>query len=124
MWPDPEEGCASAQTPSLAVKTLRSRGAAAAYAFFLSAGGKRRCFCASCECQRLRCVRQSFVYRGVTADRTHNVPARVLKRSRSWLGVCQRSVKQAAVAPLPQWQAFDLVSFGLCGPLCSAAVAA
>jgi hypothetical protein len=30
-------------TPSLVVKTLRFRGAAAAQAFFLSAGGKRRC---------------------------------------------------------------------------------
>jgi hypothetical protein len=44
MWPDSKEGwCTEASVFARAAKTLRSRGAVAAQAFFFSAGGERRC---------------------------------------------------------------------------------
>jgi hypothetical protein len=109
--------------PSLALKTLRSRGAAAAPALLSCAGGERRCVVPSLSDISFGALGRVFVCRGVTAGRTYN-RAGSSSRTVAAIGrVCQRLVKQAAVAPLPRWQAANVISFVRCSPLCSAAVA-
>ena len=111
-------------TSSLALKNLRLRGAAAAEAFFLLAGGKRRCVRADSNITSFGALGRVFVYRGVTADRTHNRTGSSPQTLAAVARGCQRSVKQTAVAPLSRWRALEFISFGRCSPLCSALVAA
>jgi hypothetical protein len=104
------------------LETLRSRGAAAAAAFLLSAGGERRCVCA-----RLNII--SFGARGrVFVCAAQPLSARTIELFRTVEIVGPRSGVPAlscviSGAPLVQWQAIKGSSFGSCGPLCSAEVA-
>jgi hypothetical protein len=125
MWPDPKRGSVVlGPTPSLALKTLRLRGAAAAEAFLLSAGGERRCVGGSSSVSGFGALGRVFVYRGVTAGRTYKRAGSSSRTFEAIGRVCQRSVKQTAVAPLTRWQAMKVVSFVQCSPLCSAEVEA
>jgi hypothetical protein len=58
-------------TPSFAVKTLRFGGAAAADAFLLLAGGKRRCAVQSSKAIVFGTAGRVFVYRGANAGRSY-----------------------------------------------------
>ena len=92
------------KTPSLAVKTLRFRGAAAAYAFFLSAGGKRRCVVPGANVIGFGALGRVFVFRGANAARTRTpAPDRLSSLERRCTR--RRAADRAAVAPLAQWQA-------------------
>jgi len=111
MWPDSKEGwCTDASVFARAAKTLRSRGAAAAQAFFLSAGGERRCIVQASSVTSFGAFGRVFV----PAARTPvaRTPARngcVHSRCRC---TRRRASHTAAVAPLVRWQAMNGSSFG------------
>jgi hypothetical protein len=100
-------------TPPLAAKTLRSRGAAAADAFFLSAGGERRCVVPSRSSPASeRSVEFSFPRR----ERRSHVRPHGLES----LSSCGHSSWRAGVQGIRRRCAG---SFGRFCPLCSTSVA-
>ena len=120
MWPDPERAGALKQASSLAAKTLRSRGAAPRKRSLI-AGGERRCVVQGVSNIGFGELGRVFVYRGANAGRKYGCA--VLSRLAHAPSIERAGVQFiGGVAPLAQWQAMQLISFGRCRPLCSAEV--
>ena len=120
MWPDPERAGALKQASSLAAKTLRSRGAAPRKRSLI-AGGERRCVVQGVSNIGFGELGRVFVYRGANAGRKYGCA--VLSRLAHAPSIKRAGVQFiGGVAPLAQWQAMQLISFGRCRPLCSAEV--